>query len=106
MLGELSSRDSIERLESVNLERKEAVESMAVEVVAVFLRDWWRLERRSSIAWCFFWSVVSMELDGFGLGRSDCGGGNSSSIVDRAGQGNETEREEGDEMKEHDKDDK
>ena len=94
VLGELSSRDSIERLESVNLERKEAVESMAVEVVAVFLRDWWRLERRSSIAWCFFWSVVSMELDGFGLGRSDCGGGNSSSMVVRAGGGNETEREE------------
>jgi len=69
------------------VERKEAVESMVVEVVAVFWRDWWRLERRSSIAWCFFWSVASMELAGFGLGRSDCGGGNSSSMVVCAGGG-------------------
>lgn len=71
------SWDSIELLKSVNVERKEAVE-------AVFRRDWWRLDRRSSIAWCFFGSAWSMGLVGFGLERSD-GGGDSSSMVVRGG---------------------
>jgi hypothetical protein len=71
------SWDSIELLESANVERKEAAE-------AVFCRDWWRLDRRSSIAWCFFWSAGSMGPVGFGLERSD-GGGDSSSMLDRGG---------------------
>lgn len=44
------SRDSMDRLESANRDRKEEVDSKDAAELDLVGRDWWRLESRSSIA--------------------------------------------------------